>query len=274
MPHSITPPQTPMVPGLAFLGLGAMGFGMASNLIKSHQKSFTVTGFDIWQPTLDRFTAQGGRTATTPRETVAGAKYVVLMVATAAQVDDVLFGGEKPAWEVLEQDAVIVLTSTGPPGYTLDVERKLAEHGRSDVMLIDAPVSGGTARAANGTLTILASGSQKALEAGRGVLNALSGGLASEGKGNLWIIAGGLGKGTEVKMVHQVLAAVGITLASEVLGFIAKLGLNTKDAFDAINKSEAWNWMVENRGAHTFETEDKVYSALNIMVKDVVRFIA
>jgi len=72
-------------------------------------------------------------------------------------------------------------------------------------------------------------------------------------------------------MVHQVLAAVGITLASEVLGFVAKLGLNTKQAFEEINKSEAWNWMVENRGAHCFEEDqEKVFSALNIMVKDVV----
>ena len=244
---------------------------MATNLIKSHSKSFTTTGFDIWAPTLERFTSQGGRIATTPSSCISGAKYVVLMVATAAQVDDVLFGGEKPAWEVLEKDAVLVLTSTGPPGYTIDVEKKLASYGRNDVQLIDAPVSGGTARAANGTLTILASGSQKALEAGRGVLDALSGGLASEGKGNLWIIEGGLGKGTEVKMVHQVLAAVGITLASEVLGFVAKLGLNTKQAFEEINKSEAWNWMVENRGAHCFEEDqEKVFSALNIMVKDVV----
>lgn len=264
------PPTPKMSEQLAFLGLGAMGFGMATNLVKSHSKAYSVTGFDIWGPTLERFTAQGGKTATTPRDTVKGAKYVVLMVATAQQVDDVLFGGETPAWEVLEQGAVVLLTSTGPPGYTLDVEKKLKAFGRGDVLLIDAPVSGGTARAANGTLTILASGTQKALDAGRNVLDALSGGLASEGKGSLWIIAGGLGKGTEVKMVHQVLAAVGITLASEVLGFVAKLGLNTKDAFDAINKSEAWNWMVENRGAHTFETEEKVYSALNIMVKDVV----
>lgn len=192
------------------------------------------------------------------------------MVATAAQVDDVLFG-KGNAWETLEKDAVLVLTSTGPPGYTIDVEKKLASFGRSDVLLIDAPVSGGTARAANGTLTILASGSQKALAAGRGVLEALSGGLASDGKGNLWIIEGGLGKGTEVKMVHQVLAAVGITLASEVLGFVAKLGLNAKKAFEEINKSEAWNWMVENRGQHCWEEDqERVFSALNIMVKDVV----
>jgi len=73
---------------IAFLGLGAMGFGMATNLVKT---GFSVTGFDVWQPTLERFVAAGGKSATTPRDTVREAKYVVFMVATAAQIVSAMF---------------------------------------------------------------------------------------------------------------------------------------------------------------------------------------
>lgn len=172
----------------------------------------------------------------------------------------------------LVQGAVVILCSTGPPEYTLDVKAQLEASGRGDVFVVDAPVSGGTARAANGTLTILASSDEKALKEAMPILNDMSGGLAKEGKGgNLWIIPGGLGQGTKVKMVHQVLAGIGIVGVSEVMGFVAKLGLGTKESFDVLCKGEGWNWMFENRGGHMFEEDEtKVYSALNIIVKDMV----
>jgi len=76
---------------IAFLGLGAMGFGMATNLVKV---GFSVTGFDVYPPTLERFVKAGGKSATTPREAVKGKKYIVFMVATAAQIVSALFDGE------------------------------------------------------------------------------------------------------------------------------------------------------------------------------------
>lgn len=76
---------------IAFMGLGAMGFGMATNLVKM---GFSVTGFDVYPPTLERFVKAGGKSATTPREAVKGAKYIVFMVATAAQIVSAMFDAE------------------------------------------------------------------------------------------------------------------------------------------------------------------------------------
>jgi len=73
---------------LAFAGLGAMGFGMAANLIKKGHK---VTGFDVYAPTLDRFKAAGGDTATSPCEAAKGKSILVCMVANSQQADSVLF---------------------------------------------------------------------------------------------------------------------------------------------------------------------------------------
>ena len=250
---------------IAFLGLGAMGFGMATNLVKA---GHPVTGFDVWGPTLERFLAAGGQTATTPREVVEGAKYVVFMVATAAQVNQALFDEKTGAVHELPKNVTVILCSTGPPEYTPEVRRVLdGKYGRKDVEVVDAPVSGGTIRAANGTLTILASGPESALTTARPVLDAMAG-------KNLYIIPGGLGAGTKVKMVHQVLAGIHVTMTSEAMGFAAALGLNTRDVFEAVKKSEGESWMFSNRVPHMLEDDKTVYSALNIIVKDMVGLLS
>jgi 3-hydroxyisobutyrate dehydrogenase len=250
---------------IAFLGLGAMGFGMATNLIK---KGYPVTGFDVWAPTLERFSSAGGQTAITPRETVRNTKTVIFMVATAAQILSALFDGEAAAIHELENGATVILCSTGPPEHVPNVRRLLDEkYGRQDVELVDAPVSGGTIRAANGTLTILAAGPKSSLAPAKEVLKVMAG-------DNLWIIPGGLGAGTKVKMVHQVLAGVHIVMTSESMGFAAALGLNTKEVAELVKGGEASSWMFENRTPHMLAKDETVHSALNIIVKDVVSWLS
>lgn len=253
-----------MAEQVAFLGLGAMGFGMATNLVK---KGFSVTGFDVYAPTLARFVAAGGRSATTPRETVQGAKYVVFMVATAAQIVSALFDeGTGAIWD-MPRGAIVVLCSTGPPEHTRNVRALLdGKYDRADVELVDAPVSGGTIRAAAGTLTILASGPEGAVTKARPVLD----GMAGE---KLYLIPGGLGAGTNVKMVHQVLAGIHITMTSEAMGFAAALGLNTSQAFEHLKCTQGGSWMFDNRVPHMLENDPTVYSALNIITKDIVSLL-
>lgn len=253
-----------MTDKIAFLGLGAMGFGMATNLLT---KQHHVTGFDVWPPTLEKFSAAGGKTATTPSATVKGAKYVVFMVATAAQILSALFEGPDAAIHSLEKEAIVILCSTGPPEHSIITRKKLDEAGRQDVELVDAPVSGGTIRAADGTLTILSSGPEKSLVAAKPILEAMAG-------PNLWTIPGGLGMGTNVKMVHQVLAGIHILMSSEAMAFAAALGLDTKWAFEELKKGRGTSWMFENRVPHMIVEDPRIYSALNIIVKDIVRPIS
>jgi 3-hydroxyisobutyrate dehydrogenase len=253
-----------MAEQVAFMGLGAMGFGMATNLLT---RGFAVTGFDVYGPTLERFAAAGGATANTPREAVAGARYVVFMVATAAQVRSALFDEGTGAVWGLGWGTVLVLSSTGPPEYSAEVKGLLeGRYARGDVVVVDAPVSGGTGRAAAGTLTVLAAGTDRAVEAARPVLDAMAGDM-------LWVIPGGLGAGTKVKMVHQVLAGIHIAMTAEAMGFAAALGLNTRQAFELLKESEAGSWMFENRVPHMLERDPTVYSALNIIVKDIVSLL-
>jgi len=248
---------------IAFLGLGAMGFGMATNLLK---KGLPVTGYDVWAPTLTRFVSAGGSSANTPREAVKNAEFVIFMVATAAQIMSAMFEGEGAAILELEEGATVILCSTGPPEYVPNVRRLLNKKGRSDVFLVDAPVSGGTIRAASGTLTILAAGEESALAKADQVLRLMAG-------SNLYVIPGGLGAGTKVKMVHQVLAGIHICMTSEAIGFAAALGVNTKRAYEVLKAGEGSSWMFENRVPHMLVEDKTVYSALNIIVKDMVSIV-
>ncbi|OTA80444.1 hypothetical protein M434DRAFT_37971 [Hypoxylon sp. CO27-5] len=247
-------------PNISFIGLGAMGFGMATNLVK---RGYHVTGFDVWQPTLERFQAAGGSIATTPAEAVKDKDYCVCMVATAQQAQDVLIEGNNPALPTLPKGATLLLCSTVPCGYVQGLEKQLAELGRADIRLIDSPVSGGAARAADGTLSIMAGGSDDAIESGRFLLQDMS------DPKKLYIVKGGVGAGSNMKMCHQVLAANQILAASEGLGFATHLGLDPHFASKGILKSDAWAWMFENRLPRMLDPEFKpVASALTIILKD------
>jgi 3-hydroxyisobutyrate dehydrogenase len=247
-------------PEIAFIGLGAMGFGMATNLIKHGYK---VTGFDVWGPTLERFRAEGGQTATTPAETVDGKSYCVCMVATAQQAQSVLIDGESPAISTLPLGAAVLLCSTVPCSYVQSLEKRLAEVGRGDILLIDSPVSGGAYRAADGTLSIMAGGSDAAISKGKFLLQE----MADQEK--LYIVKGGVGAGSNMKMVHQVLAAIQILSASEALGFATHLGLDLPQTAQAILNSPGKSWMFEHRSPRILHPEfQPLVSALNIIIKD------
>ena len=271
---------TDSLPTIAFLGLGAMGLCMSTHMYRS---KFPLTGYDIWKPTLEKFEAQCAtiakessisqpvKTASSPHEAVKGAQVVVLMVATHHHVESALFDKEVGAAYGLEKGCVVIITATVPPMYPLSVRKKLDEEfGRNDVALVDAPVSGGTARAVDGTLTIMASADvSETLE--RNDVKVVLDNLA----GNLSIISGGLGSGTATKALNQVCCGIHITASSEIMGLAAVLGLDTKKFYeyqiqqDGERKREGWSWMFENRGARMLQREPPMSSATAIIVKDV-----
>lgn len=157
------------------------------------------------------------------------------------------------------------MCSTVPASYAQSVAKELVEHGRGDIHFIDAPVSGGALRAANGTLSIMAGAPDAALESGRFLLETMS------DTNKLYLVPGGIGAGSNMKMVHQVLAGIHILGASEAMGFAAHLGLNADTIAEAIKESSAWTWMHENRLQRMLEEDwNPGASALTIILKDVV----
>ncbi|KAL2478890.1 ketose-bisphosphate aldolase class-II family protein [Forsythia ovata] len=250
------PTKSDIVKRIGFIGLGAMGFGMATHLLKS---KFSVVGYDVYKPTLSRFANEGGLIGSSPTEVSKDVDVLVVMVTNEAQAESVLYGDHGDVG-ALPSGASIILSSTVSPAFVSQLERRL-QNEKKNLKLVDAPVSGGVKRAANGTLTIMASGTDEALEHGGPVLSVLS--------EKLYVIKGGCGAGSGVKMINQLLAGVHIASAAEAMAFGARLGLDTRLLFDVITQSAGSSWMFENRAPHMVDNDYTPLSALDIFVKDL-----
>lgn len=136
---------------VGMIGLGAMGQGMAASLLRA---GYTVQGYDVAPQAVDRFLVNNSNAVgmNSPSEAVKDAEVVILMVQNAAQAHEALFGSGKAA-EKLSDGAVIILSSTVPPSFVRNLEKRLDALGKH-IMLVDAPVSGGVRRAADGSLTV------------------------------------------------------------------------------------------------------------------------
>jgi 3-hydroxyisobutyrate dehydrogenase len=250
--------MAPSMPALAFAGLGAMGYGMAAHLLKS---GFPVVGYDVYAPVMEKLVAAGGKSAKTPREAVKDVEFFVCMVANSVQATPLLFDPENGAVGALRKDATILMCSTVAPAYIAEARSRLDEMGRTDVRLVDSPVSGGAARAANGTLSIFSSGTKSDLGNAHPILDCMA--------GKLYNVPGGIGAGSNAKLIHQIFAGINIAMASEAMGLAAAAGLDTQKAFDYLKESEGNSWMFSNRVPYMLNTNLPPYSAITIIAKDV-----
>ena len=241
-------------PRIAVIGLGSMGFGMATSLRRA---GFAVTGYDVSDDAVARFAADGGKGAKTPAEAAGQADIVVCVVLNAAQTEAVLFGKDGLA-EPLARDAVFVSSATMDPDTAARLAKRLEATGRH---YLDAPISGGAQRAAQGELTILASGSAAAFARARPALDAMA--------AKLYELGDAPGQGAAFKMVNQLLAGVHIAVASEAITFAAKHGLDLQKVYEVITASAGNSWMFENRMPHVIAGDYKPRSAVEIFVKDL-----
>ncbi|KAF7555618.1 hypothetical protein G7046_g6517 [Stylonectria norvegica] len=244
---------------VAFAGLGAMGFGMASNLLtKPH---YLVKGYDVYAPSAEKFVAQGGRTGDSPRTVAKDSKFLVCMAVNSQQIEEILFNSETGALQSLPSHATVIICSTVSPAFHESLQSRLSDAGRDDVLVVDCPVSGGTKRAADGTLTIFASGTDVALEKARRLLDDMS--------EKLYIIPGGAGAGSKAKMVNQLLVGTHIAAAAEAMALTVKAGLDTREVYDITINAAGNSWAFENRVPHMLDGDWTPLSALDIFVKDM-----
>lgn len=246
--------NSPTAQRAAVIGLGSMGAGMAGALLRA---GFQVSACDVNRQAVARFAANGGQAAANPAAAAEGADVVVCVVVNAAQTEAVLFdpGG---AAETMRAGAVFVSSATMDPAIARRLAARLEETGRH---YLDAPMSGGAARAATGELTFLASGTKAAFDAARPALDAMA--------GKLYELGDAAGQGAAFKMINQLLAGVHIAAASEAMSFAAKQGLDLRKVYEVITASAGNSWMFENRMPHVLEGDYSPKSAVDIFVKDL-----
>ena len=242
---------------VAVLGLGAMGLPMATRLASG----LTVHGFDIAADRVQLAADAGVRPFDSARAAVAGADAVLLVVRNAAQLDDVLFGDGNVA-QALQPGAVVILGSTVGTDTIAATVAGLAEHG---VALVDAPLSGGPARAGAGDLLIVVGAEADALGRARPVLELLA--------STLTVVGDRPGDGQALKTVNQLLCGVHIAAAAEALALADALGLDRAQTLAALEAGAAGSFMLSNRGPRMLQAYDdegvEVLSRLDIFVKDM-----
>lgn len=239
---------------VAVIGLGSMGFGMATSLRRA---GFDVAGFDVDRGAAERFVSGGGRGAATPAEAADGVDAVVSVVVNAAQTEAVLFGPDGAA-AAMPEGAVFISSATMDPDVARRLAGRLEETGR---LYLDAPISGGAQRAAEGALTILASGSAQAFARARPMLDAMA--------AKLYELGDAAGQGAAFKMINQLLAGVHIAAACEAISFAARQGLDLRKVYEVITASAGNSWMFENRVPHVLDGDYTPRSAVDIFVKDL-----
>jgi 3-hydroxyisobutyrate dehydrogenase len=238
---------------VAVIGLGSMGFGMAQSLAR---KGFDVAGTDLDAESVKRFAAHG-RAGASPAGAARDAAIVVTVVVNAAQTRAVLFGPDGAA-SAMTPGSVIISSATMSPK---DAEALAAEAEARGLLYLDAPISGGAVRAAEGALTVLVSGSDAAFAKAQPALDAMA--------AKLYRLGDKPGTGAAFKMVNQLLAGVHIAAASEAIVFAKRLGLDIGKVYEVITGSAGNSWMFENRMPHVLEGDYTPRSAVDIFTKDL-----
>ena len=240
---------------LTFIGLGAMGAPMAKSLFSA---GFDLRVFDVREENTGPLAEMGATGAGSPREAVENADAVFLMVVDAGQAEAALFG-ENGAAEALAPGAAVVLMSTVGPEPVRQLDARLSER---QLRLLDAPVSGGVARAGRGDLLIMAGGPEDLFGDLRPALEAMGSTVVHCGPA--------AGDGQSVKLVNQLLCGIHIAAAGEALAYAEALGLDPKSVYETIRHGAAGSFMLEDRGRRMLDREFlPPKSALDIFVKDM-----
>ncbi len=243
---------------LGVVGLGSMGYGAAVSAMK---RGVPVWGLDTTEAAQARFTAAGGRLAASLQDLAARCDVVQLLVVNAAQTEAVLFGrgdGDGGLAASLRPGSVVIASATVDPALPPQWEARLAERG---LHLIDCPVSGGAKKAAEGQMTVMASGRPEAFAAAGAVLDAIA--------GQVYRLGDKAGVGSTVKMVNQHLAGVHIATACEAMALGMRAGADPAQLYEVICNSAGMSWMFQNRVPHILEGDYTPLSSVNIFVKDL-----
>ena len=238
---------------ISVFGLGSMGFGVAcSALAAGHH----VYGFDVNIASQDRFLAKGGDRAEIA-EAGAVSDVVISVVLNGAQTTDILFG-EAGIVPHMRPGSVVISCATVAP----DLARELtAKCDAFQVLYLDAPISGGSVKAAEGALTMMASGSADAFAAAQPALDAIT--------QTVYRLGDVAGPGSAMKAVNQLLAGVHIAAMGEALTFGISQGVDAARIVEVISKCAGTSWMFENRAPHVVDGDYTPHSAINIWLKDL-----
>lgn len=235
---------------IAVFGLGSMGMGIAQSCLRG---GHVTHGFDTRRDAVAAFEAAGG--ALGDVEDVAKTlDTAIIVVLNAAQTEAVL----SDLAPRMAACSTIIACATVPPDFARSMAARAQDHG---LHYIDAPISGGSVKAAKGQLSIMASGAPEGFKAAAPVLDAIS--------EKVFRLGDAPGAGSAMKAVNQLLAGVHIATMAEAMTFGISQGIDPALFMEVIPSCAGSSWMLENRGPHIASGDYTPLSQVNIWPKDL-----
>jgi putative dehydrogenase len=235
-----------------------MGKGMAGSLRRA---GFAPYVFDVRAEAAQDFAKDGGHACASLAELGAACDVVVSVVVNAAQTEEVLFGKHGDGTgcaATMKPGSVFVMCSTVDPNWSVALEARLEKLG---LRYVDAPISGGAAKAASGDMTMMTAAKPEAYAQCETMLNAMA--------AKVYKLGDHAGAGSKVKIINQLLAGVHIAAAAEAMALGLREGVAPEALYEVITHSAGNSWMFENRMAHVLAGDYTPLSAVDIFVKDL-----
>ena len=242
---------------VGLIGLGAMGSGMAQSLRRA---GHAVHVFDVRREVAAAFAKDGGVAHDSLASLGAACDVIVSVVVNAAQTESVLFGDGITVGcaASMKPSSVFIMCSTVDPNWSVALEARLESLG---LQYVDAPISGGAAKAASGEMTMMTAAKPAAYAVVEPLLNAMA--------AKVYKLGDSAGAGSKVKIINQLLAGVHIAAAAEAMALGLREGVDAAALYEVITHSAGNSWMFENRMAHVLAADYTPLSAVDIFVKDL-----
>ena len=237
---------------VGFIGLGIMGLPMSQNLIKA---GFPLVVYNRTREKTKALADQGATVADSAMEVARQSTTIIIMVSDSPDVEDVVLGKDGVIEGVQEGSVVIDMSTISPP-ITRDIGSRLAEKG---VGMLDAPVSGSSWAALDGTLSIMVGGQAQVFQRSLPILEAM---------GSRIIHIGPEGMGQVAKLVNQVIVAGTLAAVCEGLLLGAKSGVDLDKVFQAVTGGAANSWQLENLGSRILKRDFDPGFSVKLMLKD------
>ena len=241
-----------MIKKISYLGLGTMGSGMASNLLKA---GCTLT---IWDRTPEKcgpLARKGARAEKTPADAVRDADLVMYSLSDDNAIEEVVFG-EEGILSAIGAGQIVVDMSTVLPATSLREEEAYAKRG---VDFLDAPVFGSKNESANGKLWVLAAGKKDVFEKVKPVLEKLGQTVHYLGKN---------GNATAMKLVGNLIVALELEALAEGLVLARKAGLDLRTVMEVVKVADFRSPLLVSNGENILKRDFSTYFALQLMLKD------
>ena len=239
------------IKNILVVGLGSMGFGIAQSLIRA---GYSVYGQDKNLKQQKRLIEEGGYDKNIPFNDL---QAVIIVVLNEKQTREIIFGPNGISDKLMKNTLIMVCTTVAP-----DFAKEMASSCNDKGLLyLDAPISGGSKKSAEGKLSYMISGSQKAFEVAKPILDCTSEIVFEFGEH--------VGSGSAMKAVNQMLAGVHIAAMAEAITFGITQGIDPKRFLEVISKCAGTSWMLENRTPHIIDNDYSPKSSINIWPKDL-----